>query len=76
MSSAQNDLPISIQEVELFWSKSKKAVWWAIQRDIIKARQSVASQVWMVSYNSCVEAWGQPLASNIVAPILEDWNGN
>ena len=68
-----SDVPISPQEAELLFGKSKKAVWWAVQRDQVKARQSVCSQNWMLSLNSCIRAWGEPVMSDLVEEIRRDY---
>lgn len=70
------DMPITIQEAMLFWSKSKKQVYWALWREQIKARQSCCSENWIISFNSCVRAWGAPTAPAIAAQELVDWNGD
>ncbi len=67
------DVPISPQEAMLLFSKSNKTVWYAIYRDKVLARQSVNSQNWMISLNSCIALWGQPVAENLVADIRQEW---
>ena len=76
MSSVQNDVPITIQEAMCFWDKSKKQVYWAIWREQVKARQSVCSENWILSYNSCVDLWGAPSMTDLAVSVLEDWHGN
>jgi len=61
-------------EVCLLWGFAKRTVEYAIWRDNIKARQSVASRQWMVEYNSCVAYWGEPSNKQVIEEILHDVN--
>lgn len=67
------DVPISIQEAQLLFGKSKKTVYWAIWRDEIRARKSVNSKNWMLSLASCIALWGQPIMTNLIEDIRDEW---
>lgn len=74
MSFAQNDdVPISKQEAQLLFNKSKKVVEYAVWKDKVRARQSVNSENWMLSLNSCIALWGEPVMQNLVNDIREGW---
>ena len=66
--------PITIKEACKIFGKSKRQVQWAIWRDNIKARQCLLSSSWILDYNSCVEFWGNPLESALVAEVRMDWH--
>lgn len=71
--SSNLDVPISKKEAQLLFGKSKKQVEWAVWRDQVAARQSVNSENWMLSLNSCIAFWGQPVMENLVDDIRQEW---
>lgn len=68
-----SDVPIAVQEAMLFFGKTKKQVYWAIDKGKIKARQSCCSENWILSLDSCIALWGKP-SMDLVTEIQEDWH--
>ena len=66
---------LTIQEVQILFGKGRSTVDFAIWRDNVCARKSIAGATWLVEYNSCVKFWGAPVAPHLVEKIRIDCNG-
>lgn len=69
-----DDFCITVKEARLLWGFTKRKIEWAIWRDDIHARQSMGGNIWLISYDSCVLAWGKPCNEALAEQIKVEWN--
>lgn len=51
---------ITSSEAMVLWNKSRRQIQWACWRDEVVARKAITKGTWLLTYDSCVDAWGKP----------------
>lgn len=75
MLLSDKDFSIGHGEAQLLFGKSKKQVEWAIDRGKLRWRQALNTNQYFISFRSCVELWGEPVASNLIDEITREYHG-